>query len=81
MKIRALSLCLVVAALCGCSSLTIVAPDGTKITRTSFLTNPTIGPMKVTKGDTTFSMDGYGHNQTDIAGAVVAAAVKAAVKP
>lgn len=68
-------------SLCGCSSLTIVAPDGTKITRTSFLTNPTIGPMKVTKGDTTFSLDGYGHNQTDIAGAVVAAAIKASVKP
>jgi hypothetical protein len=71
---------LVLTCLAGCTSTTVEIPGGTRITRRSFLTNPTIGPMQVKHGDTEFRLESYGHNQTDVAAAVTAAAIKAVAK-
>jgi hypothetical protein len=59
------------AGLAGCSSrtLTVVSTDGTKYTyeSRSFASNPSIGPVRVTKDGSgfTFSMESYNHNQTE----------------
>lgn len=74
------ALVLVLICLAGCTSTTVEIPGGTRITRRSFLTNPTLGPLEVKHGGTEFKLAAYGHNQTDIAAAVVAAAVKASAK-
>lgn len=57
------------ALFAGCTSTHIVLPDKTEITRTSFLTNPTIGPLDIAKtGEqtATFKMGGYSHEQIAI---------------
>lgn len=61
--------CLCLIALTGCTTRTLKF-QGVKYTSTSFLTNPTIGPVRVSTGKdgvSEFTLGSYGHNQTEIA--------------
>jgi hypothetical protein len=72
-------------ALCGggCTSTTITDPKtGFVFKRTSLLSSQSIGTVDVrTGGDTGVKIEGLQQNQTEMAGAMLAAAVKAASKP
>ncbi len=56
--------------LSGCSTLDVTAPDGTRVKRRSFLTNPNVGPFSITKNaaGTEIKSEGYNHEQTQVAG-------------
>jgi hypothetical protein len=62
-------LLLLAVALAGCTTRTLEFPNGVKYKSTSFLTNPTIGPVTMSgskDGYTDFKMGGYSHSQTQI---------------
>lgn len=61
----------------GCVYTSYTDLSGRKLTRVSVFGNQSIGKIDLTKG----TMEGYTSEQAQIAGAVVEAAVKAAVKP
>jgi hypothetical protein len=66
---KALALVLLASLLTGCSTFVVDLPGGGKVTRRSFLTNPTIAPFSITKPDgTVIKSEGYNHEQTQVAG-------------
>lgn len=70
--------------LSGCVTREITLPGGVTYKSTHFLTNPTIGPVKVGAdplGRPTFSMESYNHEQTELAGKALEFAIGIARKP
>ena len=66
-------------ALSGCTTRTIVFPDGTTYTSRSFLTNPNVGQVTLKNSPHTgmeFGLASYGHNQTDIPGLILEIAAR-----
>ncbi len=64
---------LIIAALAlthsGCATKSITLPGGPKYESRSLFTNPTVGAIKVKLADgTEFSIEGYNHEQTQVAG-------------
>lgn len=66
---KILAMLLIAAALSSCTTRTLRLPNGVEYTSTSFLTNPSIGPVRVAgeKDKIDFTMGSYNHNQTELA--------------
>ena len=74
-------LCVLSLFVVGCTSTSYSDPSGAKFSRISLLNNQSVGEVTVKAGDKELTLKGYSSDQAQIAGAVVSAAVKAAVKP
>lgn len=70
-------LVLIMMCSAGCVYTSYTDKDGRKLTRISVFGNQTIGHVNLATG----TIDAYDSQQSEIASAVVAAAVKAAIKP
>ena len=51
--------CLLMAAMTGCSQTDLTLPDGTHLRRTHFFHDEQIGPVSYDAKDGSFTMDGY----------------------
>jgi hypothetical protein len=67
--------------LCGCTLTTYTDPSGAKFSRWSLLNSQAVGKVEMRAGDKLLTLEGYQSNQTEMAAAVVASAVKAAARP
>ena len=77
--LSALALLAALAASTGCTHTTYTDPSGAKFSRTSFLNSQSAAKVEYKSADKTLTIDGYTSDQAQIAGAVVGAAVRAAV--
>lgn len=74
-KIAALILAALAAS--GCTSTTYTDANGAKFSRIVVGTTQTIGKIDMKAGDRSLTVEGYSTQAAELAGAVVAAAVKA----
>lgn len=77
---KTLALVIIAAALSGCTVTKYTDPSGATFSRSSFLTTQNVGKVVVEAGDKTLTLEAYSNQQTEVAAAIVSAAVSAARK-